>query len=302
MNLRDLRYLIAVAELRHFGQAAEACFVSQPTLSTQIKKLEDELGVTLVERTNKQVLLTEIGEQIVAKAGHILHSVEEMRELALQHNDPEAGTFRLGIIPTLAPYLLPPVMSRIQERFPRLKILLYELQTAALLDKLPAGQLDAAVLALPVDHPRLEVHELFKEPFFAAVPAAHPLAQSRQVRLEDLINTEVLLLEDGHCLRDQTLDLCRQVGAAETEGFRATSLETLRQMVSSGSGVTFMPSLAIQPAEKLSDRIRYVPFRKPRPARTVALALRASNYRRQMILEIGEIIRREIEPELALRD
>lgn len=299
MNLRDLGYLIAVAEHRHFGKAAEACFVSQPTLSTQIKKLEEELGVTLIERTNKQVLLTDIGQHIVAKAQHVLHSVDEIRELALQHKDPEAGTFRLGIIPTLAPYLLPLVMTEIRRRFPQLKVLLYELQTATLLTKLPAGQLDAALLALPVDHPALETHSLFKEAFFAAVPDNHRLAGRKRLKLEELIGSEVLLLEDGHCLRDQTLDLCRKVGVAETEGFRATSLETLRQMIVNGTGVTFMPALAVQSSSReAAAKVQYIPFAEPQPYRTVAIALRASSYRRELILSIGELVRRRIEARL----
>lgn len=289
MNLRDLRYLVAVAEFNHFGHAADACFVSQPTLSTQIKKLESELGVTLIERTNKQVLLTDIGIQIVAKAHQILQSVDEMHEMALQSQDPGAGTLKLGIIPTLAPYLLPRVMNEVQERFPKLKISLYELQTLVILEQLPAGKLDAALLALPVDHDALDSIPLFNEPFFAAVPSKHKLARQKVLNLKDLFGNDILLLEDGHCLRDQALDLCRSVGADEKPGFRATSLETLRQMVSSGAGITIIPELAIE-QDRSSNRIRYIPFDAPQPTRTIALSFRRSSHRRQLAMELGETI------------
>ncbi len=294
MNFRDLHYLIAIAEFGHFGNAAEACHVSQPTLSTQIKKLEDELGVVLVERTNKQVLLTNIGQQIVAKSQQILSSVDEMRELASQHKDPEAGTLRLGIIPTLAPYLLPRAMKAIEERFPKLKVLLYELQTPDILKKLPAGKLDAALLALPVDHAALESTPVFDEPFFAAIPRKHKLAKLKQLALEDLVGNNILLLEDGHCLRDQALDLCRKVGADEAEGFRATSLETLRHMVASGNGITIIPELAIESSYSHSKRIRYIPFKDPIPFRTIVISTRRSSYRQHLAMELGKVISNSI--------
>jgi LysR family hydrogen peroxide-inducible transcriptional activator len=290
MNLRDLRYLVAVAEYQHFGNAAEACFVSQPTLSTQVKKLEDELGITLIERTNKQVMLTDTGREIVAKARHILSTVDEMHELAQQHRDPEAGTLRLGVIPTLAPYLLPRVMGAIQERFPKLRILLYELQTPVILEKLPSGQLDAALLALPVNHAALESIPLFVEPFFAAIPRKHKLARYKQLEIRDLGGNDILLLEDGHCLRDQALDLCRKVGADEAEGFRATSLETLRQMVSSGAGITVVPQLAIEQGHSDAKRICYIPFKEPQPSRTIVISIRRSSYRHALAIELGNVI------------
>ena len=290
MNLRDLRYLVAVAEYHHFGQAADACFVSQPTLSMQIKKLEGELGVTLIERTNKQVMLTETGQEIVTKARHILATVDEMHELALQYKDPEAGSLRLGVIPTLAPYLLPRVMGPIQERFPKLKILLYELQTPVILERLPSGQLDAALLALPVEHNALETIVLFEEPFYAAINCKHPLARHKHLNLKDLAGNEILLLEDGHCLRDQALDLCRRVGADEAEGFRATSLETLRQMVFSGAGMTIVPELAIEQNHSTDRRIRYIPFNPPRPSRTIVIAIRRSSHRKQVAQDLANVI------------
>lgn len=294
MNLRDLQYLTAVAKYRHFGKAAEACFVSQPTLSTQIKKLEEELGVTLIERDNKSVILTDIGHKIVAKAQQTLQAVDEMRDIASLHNDPQAGTFRLGIIPTLAPYVLPHIMPVLQTRFPKLRLLLYEYQTAVLLKKLPAGDVDAALLALPIADPNLKFQLLFKEPFFAAVPNNHRLADRNTIQLDELDKQGVLLLEDGHCLRDQALDICREVGATETEGFRATSLETLRQMVCSGTGMTFMPALAT--VNSLSDPsiVRYIPFNNPTPDRSIAIFYRSSSHRENVITTMGDIIKEKI--------
>ena len=294
MNLRDLQYLIAVAEHRHFGKAADACFVSQPTLSTQIKKLEEELNVTLIERNNKNVLLTDIGQQIIDKAREIHHSVQDLRELAAQHNDPQAGILRLGIIPTLAPYLLAHVVPHIQQEFPKLKLMLYELQTKEILKRLPIGDLDAAILALPIDNPSLYSHPLFTEPFFAAVPNQHELARHRAIQLHEFSQYSVLLLEDGHCLRDQALDLCRKVSATEFEGFRATSLETLRQMVGSGYGVTFMPALATKQDSSFfsnNKSIRYIPFEETEPNRKIAICYRNSSYRGELINSIGDLIK-----------
>ena len=216
MNLRDLRYLIALADLRHFGRAAEACHVSQPTLSTQVRKLEEELGVALVERAPRQVMLTPAGRDIVERARRILADVEQMRETARRATDPEAGTVRLGIFPTLGPYLLPHVVPGLRARFPRLELLLVEEKTEVLLAMLRDGRLDAAVLALPVHEDWIEAEFLFEEPFMLAVPATHPLAHRHGLRLADLSDQHLLLLEDGHCLRDQALEVCTLSGAGET--------------------------------------------------------------------------------------
>lgn len=299
MNLRDLHYLVAIAEHQHFGKAAEACFVSQPTLSTQIKKLEDELGVTLIERNNKQMMLTEIGEAIVAKAQHILQTSEDMKALARHHRDPEAGTLSLGIIPTLAPYLLPHIMPGIKKRFPKLKALLYEEQTSVLLEKLLDGRLDAALLALPVSETALKSQTLFTEPFLAAIPAQHPFAKKSALTLQDLTQTDILLLEDGHCLRDQTLDLCRKVGAAEIEGFRGTSLETLRHMVAAGAGITFMPALAATVNKQAGNKIKILPFKAPQPSRQIGLVYRASTHRLEMLNALANAIKNGAEQALA---
>ncbi|HEX3108829.1 MAG TPA: LysR substrate-binding domain-containing protein, partial [Thermoanaerobaculia bacterium] len=229
MNLRDLRYLVALAEHKHFGRAAEASFVSQPTLSTQIRKLEEELGVALVERTPRKVLLTEVGREIAQRAREVLNEVEQIRQIARRTKDPESGTVRLGIFPTLGPYLLPHVIPRIRERFPRLELLLVEEKTETVLRQLREGRLDAGVLAQPIHDDQLHQQFLFEEPFLLAVPEHHPLASRRQLKLDDLSDQSLLLLEEGHCLRDQALEVCQLAGAGEKSGFRATSLETLRQ-------------------------------------------------------------------------
>lgn len=277
MNLRDLRYLVALADLRHFGRAADACHVSQPTLSTQIRKLEEELGVALVERAPRRVMLTAAGEQIIEGARRVLGEVARMHEVARRTHDPEAGTLRLGLFPTLGPYLLPHVIPALRSRFPRLELLLVEEKTGPLLAQLRTGRLDAAVLALPLQEEALEVLPLFAEPFVLAVPDGHPLAGHERLRLSDLRDVRLLLLEDGHCLRDQALDACHLAGATEKEGFRATSLETLRQMVAAGVGVTLLPLLSVQPPVPPSPNLRLIGFDDPPPTRHLALVYRRSD-------------------------
>jgi LysR family hydrogen peroxide-inducible transcriptional activator len=274
MNLRDLRYLVALADHRHFGRAAEACFVSQPTLSMQVKKLEEELDVALVERSPRRVLLTEAGHAIAERARAVLREVEEIRELARRRHDPEAGTVRLGLFPTIGPYLLPHVVPAIRARFPRLELLLVEEKTERILKMLHEGKLDAGVLALPLHDLQLHSEFLFEEPFLLAVPPDHRLAKRQSLRLDDLEDESLLLLEEGHCLRDQALDVCRLAGANEKEGFRATSLETLRQMVAAHVGVTLMPTLSVQPPVARSDALALLPFRDHAPSRRIAMVWR----------------------------
>lgn len=277
MNLRDLRYLVALADLRHFGKAADACHVSQPTLSTQLKKLEDELGVQLIERAPRKVMLTPVGSDIVVRARRVLADVEQMRETARRTADPEAGSVRLGLFPTLAPYLLPHVVPKISARFPRLELLLVEEKTEALLQQLRDGRLDAAILALPLHEDWLQIDRLFEEPFLLAVPHDHALAGHSGLKLAELSKQHLLLLEDGHCLRDQALAVCAMAGAGEKDGFRATSLETLRQMVAAGVGITLLPLLAVKPPVPVSKNIELVPFRNPPPSRKLALVWRRSS-------------------------
>ncbi|HTI95760.1 MAG TPA: DNA-binding transcriptional regulator OxyR [Rudaea sp.] len=291
MNLRDLRYLVALAEHRHFGRAAAASFVSQPTLSTQIKKLEDELGVALVERTPRKVLLTEVGREIAQRAREVLNEVEQIKAIARRTLDPESGTVRLGIFPTLGPYLLPHVVPVIRERFPRLELLLVEEKTEVVLRLLREGRLDAGVLALPVHDDQLHAEFLFEEPFLLAVPEQHELSRRKALKMDDLADQSLLLLDDGHCLRDQALEVCHLSGANEKSGFRATSLETLRQMVAANVGITLLPTLAVQPPVAHSDNVHLVPFRGHAPSRRIAMLWRKSSAMAGFLKKFAEIFR-----------
>ncbi|TCO38834.1 DNA-binding transcriptional regulator OxyR [Dokdonella fugitiva] len=291
MNLRDLRYLVSLAEHRHFGRAAEATFVSQPTLSTQIRKLEEELGVALVERTPRKVLLTEVGREIAQRAREVLNEVEQIRAIARRTLDPESGTVRLGIFPTLGPYLLPHVVPRIRERFPRLELLLTEEKTEVVLRLLREGRLDAGILALPIHDDQLHQEFLFEEDFVLAVPETHPLAKHASLELDELADQNLLLLEDGHCLRDQALEVCHLAGANERSGFRATSLETLRQMVAAGVGITLLPSLAVQPPIAPSANVHLVPFRGDPPSRRIAMVWRKSSALGAFLERLAGVIR-----------
>ena len=291
MNLRDLRYLVALAEYKHFGRAAEASFVSQPTLSTQIRKLEEELGVTLFERAPRKVLLTEVGREIAQRARQVLNDVEQIRGIAHRTRDPESGTVRLGIFPTLGPYLLPHVIPRLRERFPRLELLLVEEKTEVLLRQLREGRIDAAILALPLHDDQLHHEFLFEEPFVLAVPRAHALAKRTSLKLGDLAEHSLLLLEDGHCLRDQALEACQLAGALEKPGFRATSLETLRQMVAANVGITLLPSLAVRPPVAPSPDIALIEFHGHPPSRRVAMAWRRSSAMAPFLKQLAVLFR-----------
>jgi LysR family hydrogen peroxide-inducible transcriptional activator len=297
VNLRDLQYLVALAEYRHFGRAAEASFVSQPTLSTQIRKLEDELGVALVERTPRKVLLTDVGRQIVARARDVLNGVEQIKGIALRTRDPEAGSMRLGIFPTLAPYLLPHVMPQISRRFPRLELLLVEEKTEIVLSRLREGRLDAAIVALPVHDDTLHAEFLFEEPFVLAVPQSHALAARHDLKLADLAEQSLLLLEDGHCLREQALEVCHMAGAGERSGFRATSLETLRQMVASNVGITLLPTLSVKPPVAQADNVHLVEFRGHPPSRRIAMVWRKSSAMGEFLGELAKVFK-ALPPEL----
>ena len=290
MNLRDLKYLVALADLRHFGKAADACFVSQPTLSTQIRKLEDELGVVLVERAPRKVMLTAAGLDVVQRARRIVADVEQMREAARRSRDPESGTLRLGVFPTLGPYLLPHVMPTLRARFPQLELLLVEEKSDELLQRLREGKLDAALLALPLHDDQLHAEFLFEEPFVLAAPQQHPLAGRSALDAAELSDETLLLLEDGHCLRDQALDVCRLSGAREKSGFRATSLETLRQMVAAGVGVTLLPALSVHEPIAQPANIRLVPFRGTAPSRRIALVWRKSSALDAFLHQLGDAI------------
>ncbi|GAB1597105.1 LysR substrate-binding domain-containing protein [Lysobacter sp. PAGU 2638] len=292
MNLRDLKYLVALADHRHFGRAAQASFVSQPTLSTQIRKLEDELGVSLVERAPRRVMLTPVGRDVAERARGVIAEVDQMIELARRSRDPEAGSVRLGLFPTLGPYLLPHVLPGVRERFPRLELLLVEEKTDQILQRLRDGRLDAGILALPLHDDQLRVEPLFDEPFVLAAPRTHPIASRGALHGDDLRDADLLLLEEGHCLRDQALDVCRLAGAGERDGFRATSLETLRQMVAAGVGMTLLPMLAVQPPVPPSPDLALVPFAGDVPHRRIAMVWRRSSAMGDFLEQLAAEFRR----------
>ncbi len=277
MNLRDLRYFVALADLKHFGRAAEACFVSQPTLSTQLKKFEDELGVPLIERNPRNVLLTEVGEAVVVRARAMLREADEIKNIARRAKDPESGTVKIGIFPTLGPYLLPHVVPAIVAKFPKLELMLYEDKTEIILKKLHDGDLDAGILALPIHDDSLHAEFLFEESFVLAVSQSSALAKLKHVKLSALANERLLLLDDGHCLRDQALEVCQMAGSGERAGFRATSLETLRHMVSANVGMTLLPMLAVQPPVPATPNVVLVPFVDPAPHRRIAIVWRRTS-------------------------
>jgi LysR family hydrogen peroxide-inducible transcriptional activator len=291
VNLRDLRYLVALADERHFGRAAERCFVSQPTLSAQIRKLEEYLGVTLVERQPKRVTLTETGAKIVQRARRVLLEADAIVEVAKTERDPLAGPLRLALIPTVGPYLLPEIARPLKRALPRLKLMLYEYRTDPLLERLRDGELDLGILALPVATDGLETAELYEERFTLAVPANHPLAARERVRIGDLGGETLLLLEDGHCLRDQALEVCSRIGLGEGGDYRATSLETLRQMVAAGHGVTLLPELAAAAPVGTARGLKVKPFAKPAPSRTIGAVWRKTTTRGKAIEAVIAAIR-----------
>lgn len=291
MNLRALQYLVKLAELQHFSKAAEACFVSQPTLSTQIMKLEEELGVQLVERIPRKVQLTPVGKDIAERARHVLRDIDQIHLTARRSRDPEKGTLRLGIFPTLAPYLLPHVVPGIRKRFPNLKLQLSEEKTEDILKQLDDGDLDAALLALPLDEDGLEIEILFEEPFLLALPESHPLADKAEIVMEDLAGEELLLLEDGHCLREHALEVCALAGARERVDFHATSMETLRQMVAADVGITLMPILAVKPPVAVTDNVKLRHFHDPAPSRTIALVWRRSSPLGELMKKLATSLR-----------
>ncbi len=291
MNLRDLHYLVTVAETLHFAKAAELCHVSQPTLSMQLKKLEEELGLPFFERTNKKVLLTEQGRLLVDQARRILKEAQQLRELAQFAADPFAGSLSLGCIPTLAPYLLPHIIPKIKKELPKLQLSLREDKTDSLLEQLNAGKLDAAILALPIETHDFKVQPLFNEHFWVLMPATHPLAQHSKIDLKELKDQNMLLLADGHCLREQALAVCQKAHSQQRSDFAATSLETLRQMVALGSGITLLPALAVQGPFAHSPLIAARAFKDPSPSRHIALIWRKSATQQACLEKLAESIK-----------
>lgn len=290
MTFRELQYLVELARLKNFRRAAEACNVSQSTLSTQIRKLEDELGVVLVERGSRKVVLTAAGEEVLDRARRVLREVQDIHTIAARYCEPEKGRLRLGVFPTLGPYLLPLLVPKIAAQFPGLELRLIEEKSEPLLKKLQAGQIDAALLALPVQDSSLEITPLFDEPFVLATPCEHPLARHEAVQFGDLRGQRLMLLEEGHCLRDQAMSLCHNWGAEEVSDFRATSLETLRQMVAAGMGITLLPQLATQGRFADNGNLRFLPFADdPQPSRTIGMLWRRSSALTPMLRQIAKL-------------
>ncbi len=275
LSLRQLQYVVAVAETSRFHRAAERCNVSQPTLSAQVAHVEAVLGVRLFERDRRGVIVTALGEDVVARARRILVEVGDMIAVATRARDPLAGLFRVGVIPTVAPYLLPDVMPPLHARYPNLQLVLREAKTDEVMRELRDASADCGLVALEADLGDPASCEVLKDPFVAAFPRGHRLAAKKRVLLSDLEDEPVLLLDDGHCFRTQALALCGKAGAREAD-YRATSLSTLVQMVSAGAGVTLLPRLAVE-VENRRGQIEVRPFAAPVPSRTIALVWRPSS-------------------------
>ncbi|RPH45041.1 MAG: LysR family transcriptional regulator [Burkholderiales bacterium] len=307
MTLTELKYIVAVARERHFGRAAEACHVSQPTLSVAIRKLEDELGVALFERGGAEVSVTPVGLQVVEQAQRVLDETATLREIAEQGRDPLAGALRVGVIYTIGPYLLPLMMRRVIEDAPQMPLLLQEDFTVRMLELLRQGDIDAAILAEPFPDQGFATCPLYDEPFVVAVPRAHPWAKRSAISVTELKRQTMLLLGTGHCLRDQVLGFCpdlshySQASAGIQKTFEGSSLETIRHMVASGIGITVLPWLA-QPPEVLAGRRRddgllaYLPIESPQPVRRVVLAWRRTFTRIAAIDAVRDAILRSDPP------
>jgi LysR family hydrogen peroxide-inducible transcriptional activator len=283
MTLTELRYIIALAREHHFGRAAEKCHVAQPTLSVAVKKLEDELGVILFERGQSEVSVTPAGEPIVRQAERVLAEAARVRELAATVGDPLAGPLRLGAIYTIGPYLLPSLVSLIKQRAPKMPLMIEESFTAKLVESLKSGELDVAVMALPIQEPGLVAQAVYDEAFRALVPASHPWAKIKTIDVGQLLDEPLLMLGRGNCFRDQVLDLCTRAGAGGPQVLEGSSLETIRLMVASGVGITVMPATAVDNLPQDDPLLRVRPFAAPTPTRRVGLVWRASFPRHQAI-------------------
>jgi LysR family hydrogen peroxide-inducible transcriptional activator len=293
MTLTDLRYIVALARERHFGRAAEKCFVSQPTLSVAVKKLEEQLGVILFERSPQEVRVTAIGERIVAQAEKVLAEAAQLAEIASAGKDPLAGPLRIGVIYTIGPWLLPRLVPLVKESAPAMPLILEENFTGRLIEKLKSAELDIAILALPIEEPGLVAQAVYDEEFRVLVPAGHPWAKQKSIAPLALLETQLLMLGAGNCFRDQVLDLCatasRQSGISP-HVLEGSSLETIRHMVASGVGVTVMPAAAVDDIPARDPLLRVRPFEAPHPTRRVGLVWRASYPRHQAV----DIVRRAL--------
>ncbi len=292
MNLRDIKYILALAETRHFGRAAERCFVSQPTLSGQIKKLEDQLGVVIFERTNRSVDVTPVGEEILSHARLLIEQADAIEQVARAHQDPLAGPLRVGAIPTLSPYLMPLVLVPLKQHCSQLKLVLFEETTDALLRRLDQHELDAALLATPTSNPDLTGIPLFDEPFWLAHPHRHPLDAKDDITQKDLESIDLLLLSEAHCLSHQVMEVCKLADrprTGEMADLRAASLETLLQLVGAGFGCTLVPALAIRSGWMTDTRIIARRLELPDARRRISLVFRRSFPRRAALEALAEV-------------
>ncbi|MGF1910200.1 DNA-binding transcriptional regulator OxyR [Vibrio kasasachensis] len=294
MNIRDFEYLVALAEHNHFRKAAEACFVSQPTLSGQIRKLEDELGTSLLERSSRRVLFTDAGLQLVEQAKKILSEVKLFRDMASDQSGAMTGPMHIGFIPTVGPYLLPRIIPKLKEQFPDLELFLHEAQTQQLVRQLEEGKLDCLVLASVAETAQFKEIEVYSEPLSVAVPCEHEWAKLDEVDMLELNGRTVLALGDGHCLRDQALGFCFAAGAKDDERFKATSLETLRNMVAAGAGITLLPKLAL-PKERNKDGVCYLRAVNPEPTRSIVVAYRPGSPFRARFEQLAQTIQQQLE-------
>jgi LysR family hydrogen peroxide-inducible transcriptional activator len=289
MTLTELKYIVAVARAKHFGHAAESCFVAQPTLSVAIKKLEDELGVTLFERGGSEVSVTPVGAQIVAQAERVLEQTAAIKELAKQNKDPLAGPLRLGVIYTIGPYLLPPLVKNLIDNVPQMPLVLQENFTVKLLELLRQGELDAAIMALPLPDHGMLMQTLYDEPFVVATPRTHPWSRRKEIPADDLKAETMLLLGSGHCFRDQVLEVCPEMARFSSPGngmqrtFEGSSLETIRHMVASGIGLTVLPRASVRDMDDPNGMLSFIPFASPAPSRRVVIVWRKSFTRRAAI-------------------
>jgi LysR family transcriptional regulator, hydrogen peroxide-inducible genes activator len=290
VTLRQLRYLVALVEHRHFGRAADACAITQPALSMQIRDLEKNLGIALVERRPNDDMLTELGTEVARHAERVLLAVRDLEEFAKHRSRVLSGRLQLGIIPTLAPYVLPKVLPKLHQRFPDLRIVLRETQTKVLIDELTRGVLDAAMLALPVTEPRLETIRMFDDAFLLAVPATDPQSETARVSPDNIDKSRLILLEEGHCLRDQALSLCASTHGNPAMGLGATSLTTVMQMVANGYGITLVPKVAVD-VEVRDERVKLLRFAAPEPGRTIGLVWRRTSPRKMDFQVLGQLVR-----------
>ena len=287
ITLKQLRYLSALSHHGHFGRAAKACAVTQPALSMQIQELEAQLGVSLVERRPGEVVLTEIGAEVVQRAGQVLAGTRDLEDFARHRSRPLTGLLRLGVIPSIAPYLLPKILPALQQRYSDLRVELRETLTHVLLDELNRGALDVVLLALPVDDHDLTTLPLFDDPFLLAVPARDNRPDNMRVSLKDIDDERLILLEEGHCLRDQALAFCSS--ARRNVSLGATSLATVMQMVANNYGITLLPRVAVD-VELRDERVKLLHFDDPVPGRTVGLAWRRTSPRKADFVALGRLI------------